>query len=247
MISATIITLNEQKNIRRVLQSLKGVVDEVVVVDSGSTDRTTEFAKESGAKVFIRDFDNFSNQKNFAATKTEGDWILSVDADEVVPKELGEEIKKTIESKEFDAYLIPRINFILGGEIKHSRWAPDRHIWLWKKALGEWVGDVHEEVRVKGKVGELENAKINYQDEHICDFMQKNDFYAEILANSLYKDGVRFSFFHLIYDSMYEFFIRFIYKLGFLDGWKGLILSYLMAIYKISVWIKIYELQKLKR
>lgn len=247
MISATIITLNEQKNIKRALQSLKGIVDEVVVVDSGSTDRTIELAKEFGAKVFIRDFDNFSNQKNFAVSKAKGDWILSIDADEQISERLGEEIKKAVEHKEYAGLLIPRRNFILGQEIKHSRWSPDKHIWLWKKELGKWVGDVHEEVEVLGKIGELKNAKINYQDEYIYDFMQKNDFYAEILANSLYKKGVRFSFFHLIYDSMCEFFIRFIYKLGFLDGWRGLILSYLMAIYKISVWIKIYELQKLKK
>ena len=247
MISATIITLNEQQNIKRVLQSLKGVADEVVVVDSGSWDKTTRFAKEFGAKVFIRKFDNFSTQKNFAVLKTEGDWILSMDADEHLSKDLAEEVKKSVENKEFDAYLIPRRNFILGGEIKHSRWSPDIHIWLWKKSLGKWIGDVHEEVRVAGKVGELKNAKINYQDEKVSDFMQKNDFYAGLYAKSLYKNGVRFSFLHLIFDIFYEFLIRFIYKLGFLDGWRGFILSYLMAIYKISIWIKIYELQNLKR
>ncbi len=247
MISATIITLNEQKNIRRVSLSLKGVVDEVVVVDSGSIDRTIELAKESGAKVFIRDFDNFSNQKNFAVSKTKGDWILSIDADEQISERLGEEIKKAVEHKEYAGFLIPRRNFILGQEIKRSRWSPDKHIWLWKKELGKWVGDVHEEVEVLGKVGQLKEAKINYQSGGIDVFLQKNDFYASLLAKSLYQKGIKFSLPHFIYDPLFEFLLRYFYKLGFLDGFRGFILCYLMGIYKLSVWIKIYELQNLNK
>lgn len=243
MISATIITLNEQRNIKKVLQGLKGVVDEVVIVDSGSIDKTVEFAKESCAKVFYREFDNFSNQKNFAASKTEGDWILSMDADEELPKELGEEIKKSVKKNEFSAYLIPRRNFILGGEIKHSRWSPDKHIWLWKKSFGKWVGEVHEEVKVNGKVGELKTAKLHYQRERISGFIKSNDLYSSILAKSLFKKGIKFSLFRLFWDSTYEFFLRYIYKLGFLDGWRGFVLAYLMAIYKITVWIKVWELE----
>ena len=246
MISATIITLNEEKNIRRILQSLNGVVEEIVIVDSGSQDKTIELAKEYGARIFFRKFDNFSNQKNFAVSKAEGNWILSADADEQIPQQLGEEIKKAVQSHKFVGFLMPRRNYILGREIKHSWWSPDAHIWLWKKNKGKWVGNVHEEVKVEGEVGELKNAKVNFQDKNISDFMQKNDFYATIAANDLFKKGVRFSLFHLFYDSILEFLIRFIYKFGFLDGWRGFTLSYLMAIYKISVWIKIYELQNLK-
>lgn len=247
MISATIITLNEQKNIKRVLQSLKGVVDEIVVVDSGSIDKTVELAKLLGAKVFIRDFDNFSNQKNFAVSKTKGDWILAVDADEEIAPLLGEEIKKAIENAKYAGFLIPRRNFILGAEIKHSRWSPDKHIWLWKKDCGKWVGDVHEEVVVQGAIGELKNSKINFQDKSIFDFIQKNDKYADFLAVSLYKKGVRFSYRRFFYDPIFEFLIRYFYKLGFLDSWRGFILAYLMGVYKISVWIKIFELQYLNK
>lgn len=246
MISATIITFNEEENIRQVLKSLQGVVDEVVIVDSGSSDNTVKIAKKMGAKVSIRKFDDFSTQKNWAVAQTSGDWILSLDADERIPEVLGEEIKKAVE-KDYAGFLIPRRNFILGQEIKHSRWSPDKHIWLWKKDCGRWEGAVHEEVVVNGKVGELKTAKVNYQDKTIARFMSKNDFYSTIYANYLFKQGTRFSYFHLFFDPFYEFILRYFYKLGFLDGMRGFILCYLMAIYKISIWIKIHEAQYLKR
>ena len=245
MISATLITLNEEANIKKVLQNLNGFVDEIIMVDCGSLDKTVKIAKDLGAKVFFRKFDNFANQKNWATSKANGDWILSIDADEEISSELKVEIKNAIKDKIFEGFLIPRRNFIFGKEIKHSRWSPDKHIWLWKKDSGIWEGDVHEEVIVNGRVGELKSPKINYQDNSVESFLNKNDFYASLYAKSLFKKGVRFSIIRLLYDPLFEFFIRYIYKLGFLDGLRGFILSYLMSIYKISVWIKIYELQNL--
>lgn len=244
MISATIITLNEEENIKTAIKSIKDFVSEVIVVDSGSTDKTIEIAEELGAQIYHRKFDNFSNQKNWAVTKANGDWILSIDADEQIPQNLADEIKTAVKNTEYAGYLIPRRNFILGGEIKHSRWSPDLHIWLWKKNSGKWVGDVHEEVIVNGKIGQLKNPKINNQEESVSDFIRKNNLYSSLLAKEEYKKGIRFSFFRLFKDPIFEFLIRYLYKLGFLDGWRGFVLSYLMAIYKISVWIKIYELKE---
>lgn len=246
MISATIITLNEGDRIEKALQNVLGVADEIIVLDCGSSDKTVERAKQAGAKIYFRKFDNFSNQKNYAVSKTSGDWILSLDADEEIPQALASEIRNAVKTNDYDGYLIPRRNFILGKEIKHSRWSPDTHIWLWKKNFGKWTGDVHEEVVIKGKVGKLKNTKIHYQKETISEFIKSNDFYANLLAKSLRKKGTKFTFFKLLWDSISEFFIRFFYKLGFLDGLIGFILAYLMAIYKISVWIKIYELQNFK-
>ncbi len=244
MISATLITLNEEKNIERALKSLQDLVDEIIVVDSGSKDKTVTIAEKLGAKVFFRKFDNFSNQKNWAITKANGEWILSLDADEQIPQNLADEIKTAVQKTEYVGYLIPRRNFILGGEIRHSRWSPDLHIWLWKKASGKWIGDVHEEVTVSGKVGHLKNPKINNQEELVSDFIRKNNLYSSLLAKESFKKGIRFSFFNLFKDPISEFLIRYLYKLGFLDGWRGFVLSYLMAIYKASVWIKIYEIKE---
>ncbi len=236
MISATIITLNEQEKIGKALESLEGLAQEVIVVDSGSNDKTLEIAKKSGAKVYIREFDNFANQKNYALLKTTGDWVLSIDADEEITPALKEEIKKAVKNSEYAGYLIPRRNFILGKEIKYSRWSPDRHIWLWRKNSGIWVGDVHEEVEVNGKVGILKNSKIHNSHETLSSFMKANNFYSELEAKNL-----KFSLWRLFMDPFLEFFIRYIYKKGFLDGKEGFILAYMMSVYKLTVWTKAWE------
>lgn len=243
MISVVLIILNEQAVIANAMESVKDLADEIVVVDSGSRDETLEIAKKYGAKIYFRKFDNFANQKNWAVSKAKGGWILSLDADEQIPDNLSGEIKKSIKNSQFNGFYIGRINFILGGEIKHSRWSPDEHIWLWKKDKGKWVGEVHEEVEVSGRVGRLKNKKLHYQVETVSEFIKKNDFYASVLSKSLFKNGIKFSILHFFYDPIFEFFLRYIYKFGFLDGLRGFILAYLMAIFKLSLWIKIYELQ----
>lgn len=246
MISVTIITLNEEKNIKAALESVKDLANEIVVVDCGSKDKTVEIAKRFGAKVFSRKFDNFANQKNWATLKTSNEWILSLDADEIISKELAGEIKIAIQDNNYSGYLISRRNFILGAEIKHSRWSPDKHIWLWKKNKGKWVGDVHEEVEVFGKVGLLKGSKIHYSHESVSEFMEANNQYSNLEAQILFKRGTRFSFWNMIKPALFEFFVRFFYKGGFLDGWRGFVLSYLMAIYQLMVWIKLWELEKNK-
>jgi len=246
MISATIITLNEEKNIERLLQNLEGLVDEIIIVDSGSTDKTLELAKKYHAKIFYREFDNFSNQKNWAASKANEDWILSVDADEEIPLELKVEIKEAVKSREYNGYLIPRKNLILGKEIKYSRWSPDKHIWLWRKDAGNWVGEVHEEVMVGGKVGELQNSKIHNSHKNLSEFFESNNFYSTLLSQSMYKKGIKFSIYKMFWNSFFEFNVRFLYKLGFLDGWRGFVLAYSMSIYQLMVWVKLWDLEKKK-
>lgn len=241
-ISVTIITINEEKKIEQCLKSLQKLDAEIILVDSGSTDRTLEIAKKYKTKIFHRDFDNFANQKNWAISKASSSWILSVDADEIISEDLAEEIEKVIQTKEYTAFLIPRRNFILGAEIKYSRWSPDKHIWLWKKDQGKWEGEVHEEVVCTGKVGQLNNSKEHYSHDTINEFIKSNNFYSTLEAKSLHKKGVRFSFFKMIWQAGFEFFIRYFYKMGFLDGWRGFCLSYLMGIYKLMVWIKLWSL-----
>lgn len=246
MISATIITLNEEDKIRQVIKSLKGLADEIIVVDSGSTDKTWAIVKDLGARAYYRKFDNFANQKNWAVSKAKGDWILAVDADEEIPVNLTEEIKEAVKSNHYAGYLIPRRNFIFKKEIKYSRWSPDTHIWLWKKDCGKWVGDVHEEVVVSGEVGLLKNSKIHNSHNTVSDFMKANNLYSALEARSLLKNNVKFSFVKMFWKAFFEFFIRFFYKKGFLDGKHGFILAYIMGIYKLTVWIKLWELEQKK-
>lgn len=244
MISAVLITLNEEENIDRALDSLKNLADEIIVVDSGSIDKTIKIAEKYGAKTFFREFDNFAEQKNWATSKAKGDWILSLDADEEIPEKLAEEIKKAVTSDSYNGYLIPRRNFILGKEIKHSRWSPDTHIWLWKKDFGKWTGDVHEEISVEGEVGLLKNSKIHNSHKSIKDFMNSNNLYSTLEAESLFRKNIKFSFLKMVWQSIFEFSIRYIYKAGFLDGKVGFTLCYLMGIYKTTVWIKVWELEQ---
>lgn len=244
-LSVTIIAFNEEKDLSRAITSVRGLADEVVVVvDSKTIDKTKEVAEHLGARTFVREFDTFANQKNFAARLAKGDWILPLDADEIVSKELADEIKDAVKSDEFDAYLIPRRNFLLGAEIKHTRWSPDKHIWLWRKGKGKWVGEIHEEVIVEGKVGELKNAKIHYQYKTVSEFLKMMNAYTEMIAEEIVKKGKKFSYFRFFFDPTLSFFRRFIYKKGFLDGWRGFILSYLMAIYRMTTWIKVWENQR---
>ena len=246
MLSVTIITLNEEKDLARCLESVGGFADEIVVVDSGSKDKTVEIAKKFGAKVFVRKFDAYANQKNFALGKTSGDWTFSIDADEEVSPELAEEIKGAVRSDRFVAYTIPRQNIIFGKFIKHTRWDPelDRHVWLWKKGSGRWVGDVHEEVLVDGPVGALKNVKVHHQYETVSEFFDMIDRYSELEATEKTKKGTKFDLLRLFLDPFYNFCVRFFYRKGFLDGWRGFVLSYLMAVYHFNVWIKIWQKQK---
>ncbi len=244
-LSITIITLNEEKDLPRCLDSLKDFADEVVLVDSGSTDKTVEEAERFGAKVYYRKFDNYKNQKNFALEKATGDWVLSMDGDEEVSSELVKEIQSELKNNKskFIAYSIPRKNIIFGKFIKYTRWQPelDRHIWLWKREYGKWEGDVHEELIIKGKIGKLINPKIHHQYEKVSEFMDMMNRYSEIEASEKVKSGVKNSFIKLFIEPKYNFLVRYIYRLGFLDGWRGFVLSFLMAIYYLELWIKIWE------
>ena len=240
-LSVIIITLNEEENLQRCLESVKRIADEIVVVDSGSTDMTLEIAKKYKARIYSRKFDNYSNQKNYAVEKATGDWIFSLDADEEITPELGSGIQVALRQKDINGYFIPRKNIIFGQEIKHTRWSPDAHIWLWRKGKGSWKGEVHEEVDVKGWVANLKNAKIHFSYARVSDFWKMMNNYTERMAEDLLKKGNKFSLLLLFFSPALSFFRRFFYKKGFLDGWRGFILSYLMAIYRMTTWIKIWE------
>jgi glycosyltransferase involved in cell wall biosynthesis len=244
-LSATIITLNEEKDLPRCLESVKNLADEIIVVDSGSTDKTVDIAKEYGGKVYSREFDGMAGQKNYAAQKSTGEWILSVDADEEISSELAREIKSKIQNpkSKIIAYSMPRKNIIFGEFIKYTRWQPefDRHIWLYKKDRGRFVGGVHAAVKVDGKVGRLKHAKVHYQYKNVKEFMDMMNSYSESESTERAEDGVKFSYFQLLLQPIYNFLVRYFYRLGFLDGWRGFVLSYLMAIYHFQLWVKVWE------
>lgn len=243
-LSTVIITKDEEENIKQCLDSIKAISDEIVIVDSGSRDKTLEIAKKYKAKIYKRKFDTFDKQKSYAVSKAKGDWVFSLDADEVATEALQKEIREAIKSTEYTGFLIPRRNIILGKEIKHTRWSPDVHVWLWRRGKGKWTSGVHSEVQVKGKVGRLENSKIHYQYETIAEFFDMLNSYTQEEAKEKVAKGIGFSYLRLFFDPALSFFRRFIYKKGFLDGWRGFVLSYQMAIYRMTTWVKIWEKTK---
>ncbi|RJR28742.1 glycosyltransferase family 2 protein [Candidatus Microgenomates bacterium] len=240
MLSAILITKNEEVNISRCLDSLKGLVDEIVIVDSGSTDDTLNIAKKYNAKIYYRQFDDFASQRNYSVMKATGDWILSLDADETIDDTLRKEIKINTSKTEFDAFLISRRNIIFGKEIKYSRWSPDKHVWLFKKGKGTFYGAVHEEVKVKGQIGNLSGHKLHYSHKNIHDFLEKMNTYTT--SESENKKYVNLGI--ALFAVARSFVGRYVLKQGFRDGWRGFVLAYLMSIYRLTTFVKQWEKQK---
>lgn len=231
-LTVVIPTLNEELDIENCLKSVKDIAHEILVVDSGSTDRTLEIAKKFKAKIISYDFKSFSDTRNFADDNSSGDWILSIEADVTVSKELGDEITKEINTTKNSAFKIGRVNNIWGKDILHTDWGPkdDTHIWLYKKGSGKWVGGVHEEFVTNGAVGKLKNYLFHINYRTISEFISKINKYSDVAI----RDKVSVSKFACIKD----FFKRYFYKKGFLDGYHGLFLSYLQSIYHLTLFVK---------
>ncbi len=238
-ISATIITFNEQKNIARAIESLR-CCDEVVVVDSGSTDRTAEIAHRLGARVIEHPWEGFAKQKNVAAEAAAHDWILSIDADESLSEALEAEIwqlKKR--GPEFDAYTVPRLAQYLGRWILHSGWYPDRKVRLYDRRKARWVGSyVHESVQVDGRIGHLEANLLHYTCDSLSQHLETMNRYTTLAAEQLVAEKVRIGWRHLLVDPPWTFFRTYFLKLGFLDGVEGLAIAYMAAVYNFVKYAK---------
>lgn len=231
-LTVVIPTLNEEKDLYKTLSSVRDLADEILVIDSGSTDKTVEIAKNYGAKVIHHLFTSFSDTRNFGDEEAKGDWILSLEADVFVSPELGQEIRQVIEENKHSAYFIPRLNLIWGKPIYHTDWGPkdDTHIWLYQKGSGEWQSLVHEEFVPKGSVGKLRNHLIHKNYETINEFIDKVDRYSNLAVKQ--KNSYPSWWF------LRDFFKRYFYKLGFLDGYHGLFLSYLQSVYYLTLSVK---------
>lgn len=231
-ISATIITYNEERNIARAIESLR-CADEIVVVDSGSSDRTVEIAEKLGARVIERNWVGYSDQKNWAATQASHDWILSLDADEALSEMLEAEIwqlKKR--GPAADAYTMPRLAQYLGRWILHSGWYPDRKLRLYDRRKAKWVGAyVHEGLEVTGKVEEFEGALLHFTCQSLSEHLRTMDRYTTLAAEQLATQKTRISVATLIWKPWWEFFRTYILKRGVLDGVEGLALAWMAAMY----------------
>jgi glycosyltransferase involved in cell wall biosynthesis len=231
-ITATIITLNEERNVARAIESLR-CCDEILIVDSGSTDRTVELAEKLGVRVIEASWLGYAAQKNWAADHATTEWILSLDADEALSEALEAEIWSLKKSgPRFDGYTMPRLANYLGRWILHSGWYPDRKVRLYHRERGQWVGDfVHESVTVHGKTGSLESNILHFTCESLAEHVKTMDRYTTLAAQELAARRIKTPVWKILANPAWTFFKTFFLQRGFLDGFEGLIIAYMAGFY----------------
>lgn len=220
-ISAVVITYNEEANIERCLQSLS-FVDEIVVVDSFSTDRTVEIARRYTDNVSQREFVGFSDQKNASIELATSEWLLAVDADEVVTPELAEEICSVLQNTGFDAYRVPRLTYFLGKPIRRCGWYPDFVVRIVRRSKARY-GDrlVHESLMVDGPVGQLKKDLLHFSYNELDDVVRKMIGYSCKAARQKYIEGHRARLADLLFRPGLTFLKKYILQQGFRDGLRG--------------------------
>jgi glycosyltransferase involved in cell wall biosynthesis len=238
-LSATIVTLNEERKIARTMESLR-CCDEIVVLDSGSTDRTCAIARSLKARVIEEPWRGYAAQKNRAAECASNDWILSLDADETLTEELeGEILLLKQEGFGRDAYRMPRMAQYLGRWIRHGGWYPDRKVRLYDRRKATWRGEfVHESVAVNGTTGELQGALHHFTCDSLSEHLMTLDRYTTLAAAELRARGRTPSFGRLLLEPAWTFLRTYVLRRGFLDGFAGLAIAYFAALYTFLKYAK---------
>jgi glycosyltransferase involved in cell wall biosynthesis len=244
-ISVAIITFNEENNIRRTLDSVKWA-DEIVVVDSGSTDRTLEICREYTGNVIHQDWQGFSVQKNFALDRTTGDWVLSLDADEPIEPGLAEEIRRIISSSSaHDGYSIPRKTYFLGKQIRHGGWYPDYNLRLFQKGKGRFEERaVHEAIKVKGTVGRTNHAIQHYAYPDLASYLSSINKYSSLAVAVMTEQGIsgfKTGWVNIVLRPIGTFLFKYVLRRGFLDGKHGLVLNLFHSWYVFAKYAKAWE------
>jgi glycosyltransferase involved in cell wall biosynthesis len=242
-VTATIITLNESANIAAALESVSWA-DEVIVVDSESTDDTVGIARRYTDKVIVRPWPGYVAQKNFAADQATHDWIFSLDADERVTPELADELRALLNADPPAAgYRIPRVTFHCGRWIRSTDWYPDYQLRLYDRRRARWTGrHVHESVRTEGAVAQLRGEIQHYAYRDIAHHLQTMDRYTSLAARQMFEDGRRASWIDILITPRLTFFRNYVLRGGFRDGMAGLIVSAMNAHYVGLKFAKLWEL-----
>lgn len=254
MISAVILTKNEERNIESCIKGLRWC-DEILVIDDNSTDKTVVKAKALGARVVVCPLENnFSKSRNLATAEAKGDWVLFVDADERVSESLTFEITSSLHQKNTDfisGFSMRRIDTMWEKQLLHGENGNVRLVRLARKNAGQWSGSVHETWKVKGKIVELKNPLLHYPHQNVTEFLQEINYYTTIRAQELYKKRVKVHVWDIILYPKAKFIVNFFLKLGFLDGIPGLVVAMLMSFHSYLVrgklwllWDKKTSLQK---
>ena len=230
-ISMVMITRNEEERLSATLDSCAGIADELVVVDSLSTDRTTAIAKEYGARVYSRPFNGFAAQKNFALDQAQYPWVLSLDADEHLSPELREELQALKHSGPGDisGFYLPRKTFYLGRWIHHSGWYPQAKLRLFRNQGARWQGRIHERLILQGKKQQLTGALLHYTYRDIADHARRINHYSSLQAQDGVEKGKSWLWLRFVLQPPMVFFRHYLLKQGVLDGFPGLVIAVLSA------------------
>ncbi len=251
-ISAYVLTHNNERTVEAALKSLQ-FVDEIVVVDSYSTDGTVEIAKRYTERVIQRSWPGFRDQYQFAHDQCRHEWAVFIDADEEVSEELAQEMRESLqmnaalpEDRQAHGFYAQRRTFYLDRWILHGGWVPDREIRLYRRTLGSWKGDLHAKVQVAGTIGYLKRYYYHYSYENIEEQLEKMNSYSSTAADDMERAGDKFSMFRLFGNPMFRFFREFVLKRGFLDGLPGFIIAVNNCFYVFNKYAKLWEQQHCK-
>ena len=243
MLSVVIITLNEEAKIKACLESVAWA-DEIIVVDSLSTDRTVEMARIYTEKVYQREFAGFGEQKNYALLKARGDWILSLDADERVTDALRIEIQRTLQHTQASGFYVPLRYYLPAGRRRHHGWRPVYKLRLFRRDGGRFSDRlVHEDIKVDGPVEKLKSPMEHHPCYSMSTLIKKVDRYSTLGAELMVPAGTRCSCFSALIHSIAAFVKTYFFSLGFLDGWMGLAIAYSDSAYVFYKYMKCLELK----
>jgi glycosyltransferase involved in cell wall biosynthesis len=243
VLTAVLIAYNEERDLPRTLASLEGLADEIILVDSGSTDRTCEIARARGARIYTRQMDSLADQKNYGVSFSSNDWVLCIDCDEEVDPVLRASIlawKQTTPDK--SGYEISLLTNYLGGWIRHSGWHPDFKVKLYRRDMGRYANALHEAVQLDGPAGRLKGHLLHYTIRSYSEHRAKMDFLTTMAAQEMFSRGRKQWRAAMIFAPPWTFFQRLIFQLGVLDGWRGWMIAWLSGVY---IYLKYRKLGRL--
>jgi glycosyltransferase involved in cell wall biosynthesis len=249
-ISVVVITYNEEANIERCLLSAGDIADEILVVDSFSTDKTEEICKTLNVRFIQHKFEGYIEQKDWAANQANYDHILSLDADEVISEKLKNSILDVKSNWVFDAYSFNRLNYYCGKWIRHSGWYPDRKIRLFNRKTGKWMGEnPHDKVELaEGSTQmHIKGDLLHYTYYSVKEHINQTVKFAELSAVAAFKKGKKAGIFSIIVHTIWKFKRNYFFKLGFLDGYYGFVICTITAIGTFFKYVRLRELNHSKK
>jgi glycosyltransferase involved in cell wall biosynthesis len=251
-ISVCIVASNEAHRIRRALDSVAGWTSEIILaIDDNVKDGTDKIAETYGAKIISRPWRNCAAHRNFASTHATQPWLLAIDADEIISPGLRDEIIRLFEQNKSDppcaAYSFPRCTFYHGRWIRHGDWYPDRKARLWRRGQADWGEvQVHESLAVNGATGELKNDLLHHSMESLEHEIKKTMVFVDYFVQECAARRKKVWFAEVLFRPWWRFIRSYFLRLGFLDGWQGLAVARIIAIYTFLRYLKVYELQNEK-